>query len=148
MCPVAFVLRRGHHALLQDMQPRDGDYCLVCPLDVHMHIWVGTSVVAPPPSWRLRRRGASASPHVGCVRNGPCHRALLRKQSHIARGDAVDDEGATSFGTCVCDVYSPWGCMISAMVFSLIYDADREGVYVSLRWFVWTKITCDNTNMR
>ena len=44
----------------------------------------------------------------------------------------MDDEGGTSFGLCVYDVYSPWGCGISNDI-SVMDDADREGVYDRLR---------------
>ena len=59
------------------------------------------------------------------------------KRPRTASGGAVDAEGGTRFGLCVCDVYSPWGCMVPAIIFSLIGGADREGVYDRLRCFVW-----------
>ena len=52
------------------------------------------------------------------------------------------EEGGTSFRFCVCDVLSPWCCMVSAMIFSFMAMQIVKASSGSLRCFVWKKKVC------
>ena len=57
---------------------------------------------------------------------------MLRRQPYTTSGGTVELREESASASESVNVYSPWRYLVSARIFSLIDDADREGVHDSL----------------